>query len=127
MNEYVPYEKRLKRNPDFVVEYEIDLEKGLENAKPGQGMRVDFLYDGDDPKTDGVHMIWPEILDNDGQVLLDSTPGNINRTGYANMWVVMDERREYHHKRLKIGTKGTWWRGGRVAYVKVVQINEIKC
>ncbi|MDP5191978.1 hypothetical protein, partial [Rheinheimera baltica] len=89
--------------------------------------RVDFLYDGDDPQIEGVHMIWPEILDENGKVIPDTTPGNIPPKGYANMWVLSDERREYHRKRLKIGTKGTWWRGGRVAYVTVVQVNALKC
>lgn len=89
------------------------------------GMRVDFLYDGDDPQVEGVHMIWPEILDEHGKVVRDLNPSNIPKKGYANMWVLMEERREYHHKRLKVGTKGIWWRGGRVAYVTVVQINAL--
>ena len=127
MEEHVPYEQRARRSPDFIVEYEIDLADEIGNAKPGQGMRVDFLYDGDDPQTDGVHTIWPEILDQDGLVIRDTTPGNIPKRGCANMWVVDEDRREYHHNRIKVGTKGTWWRGGRVAYVTVVQVNEFKC
>ncbi|WP_045856718.1 hypothetical protein [Teredinibacter purpureus] len=127
MEQHTPYEERSGRQPDFIVEYEIDLAKELKNAKPNQGMRVDFLYEGDDPQIDGVHMIWPEILDDKGCVIKDTTPGDIPQKGYANMWVLSEERREYHHKRLQIGTKGIWWRGGRVAYVKVVQVNAVKC
>lgn len=123
MNEHTPYEKKFGRQPDFVVEYEISLSAEIANSKPGQGMRTDFLYDGDDPKTDGVHMIWPEILDARGSVVMDATPGSIPQRGYANMWIISEDRREYHHRRLKIGTKGVWWRGGRVAYVRVIQIN----
>ncbi|MDP5192147.1 hypothetical protein, partial [Rheinheimera baltica] len=63
MEEHTPYEERTKRQPDFIVEYEINLAEEIKSAKPGQGMRVDFLYDGDDPQIEGVHMIWPEILD----------------------------------------------------------------
>jgi len=124
MNEHVPYEEAKGRQPDFIVEYEIDLAETLKEAKPTQGMRVDFLYEGDDPQVEGVHMIWPEILDKDGKVFRDATPGNIPKKGYANMWVVNDDRRQYHHERIKVGTKGQWWRGGRVAYVSVVQVNQ---
>ena len=127
MKEHIPYEEKFGRQPDFIVEYEIDLAEEIKNAKPGQGMRVDFLYDGDDPQVEGIHMIWPEILDSNGHVIRDATPGNIPNRGYANMWILSEERREYHHKRLKVGTKGTWWRGGRVAYVTVVQINPFPC
>ena len=123
--EHIPYEKRSGRRPDFIVEYEIDLAEAIKNAKPNQGMRVDFLYEGDDPQVDGVHMIWPEILDETGSVITDTTPGNIPKKGYANMWVISEDRREYHHKRLKVGIKGNWWRGGRVAYVTVVQVNAL--
>ena len=127
MNDHISYEERMGRLPDFIVEYEIDLADEIKNAKPNQGMRVDFLYEGDDPSAEGVHMIWPEILNEDGSVLRDTTPGNIPQKGFANMWVVNEDRREYHHERVKVGTKGTWWRGGRVAYVTVVQVNEITC
>lgn len=125
IEEHTPYEVRSGRKADFIVKYEIDLAEEIKSAKPNQGMRVDFLYDGDDPSVDGVHMIWPEILDESGKVIRDTTPGNISLKGYANMWVVDDDRREYHHQRITVGTKGTWWRGGRIAYVKVVQVNAI--
>ena len=126
MNEHIPYEKTSGRKPNFIVEYEINLADSIKDAKPNQGMRVDFLYEGDDPKTDGLFMIWPEILDENGIVILDTKPGSIPKKGYANMWILSEELIEYHQKRLKVGTKGTWWRGGRVAYVTVVQINTIK-
>jgi len=66
MKDHTPYQERLKRIPDFVVEYELDLCEELKEAKPGQGMRVDFLYSGDDPQVEGVHKIWPELLDENG-------------------------------------------------------------
>jgi hypothetical protein len=69
-----PYEDDQNRQPDFVVEYEIDLCDEMKNAKPHQGMRTDFLYDGDDPQVDGVYMIWPELLDENGQVIEDKIP-----------------------------------------------------
>jgi len=130
MDEHIPYGKDNDRGPDFIVEYEIDLAEEIKDAKPGQGMRVDFLYEGDDPQVEGIHMIWPEILDEQGHVLLDNTPGIINKKGFANMWILSEDRREYHRNRIKIGTKGTWWRGGRVAHVTVIQIcslSKIEC
>ena len=123
MKLHIPYQERLKREPDFIVEYAIDLAQELEDAKPHQGMRIDFLYEGDDPLKEGVHMIWPEILDENGLVILDTAPEAIGKCGKANMWIVSEERHEYHRSRLKVGTKGIWWRGGRVAHVTVVQVN----
>lgn len=122
MEEHVPYQANLKRSPDFIVSYEIDLCKELKGALPGQGMRIDFLYEGDDPLKDGVHMIWPEILNTKGQVILDKTPGRIDQCGYANMWILDESRRDYHRGRLQPGTKGIWYRGGRIAFVEVVQL-----
>ena len=127
MNHHTPYQERLKRSPDFVVEYEIDLCDELRGTKPGQGMRVDFLYEGDNPAIEGVHMIWPEILDENGNVILDTTLGNIAERGKANMWVFDEARRPYHAKRIKVGTKGTWWRGGRIARVTVIDAEGLKC
>lgn len=126
MEQHIPYEENTGRKPDFIVQYEIDLAEEIKEAKPNQGMRVDFLYEEDDPQVEGVHMIWPEILDENGQVIKDTTPGNIPNKGFANMWVIVEDQREYHHTRLKVGTKGFWWRGGRVAHVTVVQINAIE-
>ena len=127
MSVHSPYELAKDRGPDFIVEYEIDLCDELKDAKPGQGMRVDFLYDGDSPSVEGVHMIWPEILDKNGSVQIDTTPGAIRKNGYANMWVVNEDMRSYHKERVKVGTKGTWWRGGRIANVKVIQIVGLLC
>lgn len=126
MNEHIPYEKTTGREPDFIVEYEIDLDDALKASEPSQGMRVDFLYDGDDPKTDGVFMIWPEILDDNGEVILDTSSSKFPKKGSANMWVLNREMMEYHQNRLEIGTKGSWWRGGRIAHVTVIEINSAK-
>ena len=98
MEEHKPYQDRLHREPDFVVEYKLDPCDELKSSKPSQGMRVDFLYEGDDPSTDGVHMIWPELLDEAGNVIKDTTPGKMAEKGTANMWVVDEERRHIHAK-----------------------------
>ncbi len=112
---------------DFVVEYEINLSPELKQAKPHQGMRTDFLYEGDDPVIDGIHMIWPELLDAKGNSIEDKTPGSAPLKGLALMWIVRDEAKPYHAGRLKLGTKGHWVRGPfKVADVKVIKIGKLK-
>lgn len=116
---YVPYGEISGRLPDFEVSYEFFPDVNI----VFQGVRCDFLYEEDDPKKDGVHMIWPEFLDNEGNVILDkSIP--INRLGKATMWIGMHESRvKYHRSRLKIGTKGYWVAGSRkLAKVTVTKI-----
>lgn len=102
------YSENLKREPDFEVEYEIDIPDSLEGINPTQGMRCDFLYGDDDPEIDGIHMIYPEILDDKGNVILDKSI-SIPPKGKAWMWILFfDERAEYHQKRIKVGVKGHW-------------------
>ena len=102
------HEDTKNRQPDFIVEYEIDL--------------------CDDPQVDGIYMIWPELLDDRGLPIEEKTPGSIPLKGKANMWIVSEEMRGYHLNRLKIGTKGYWIRGPfRVANVTVIKIGEMSC
>ena len=122
------HKPELHNHPDFIVEYEIDLCDELKDAKPHQGMRTDFLYYGDDPQVEGIHMIWPELLDENGLPIDDKTPGSAPLKGKANMWIVSEEMREYHRNRLKIGTKGYWVRGPyRVANVTVIEFGLMSC
>lgn len=113
----------LNPQPDFVVEYEMDLCDELKNAKPHQAMRINFLYEGDDPQMDGIHMIWPELLDENGVALRDALPGSAPVKGQAAMWIVSEDMREYHRKRLKVGAKGYWLSGSyKVANVTVIKL-----
>ena len=123
MIKHEPYGNRLCRAPDFIVAYTLDPCDELRLSKPGQGMRVDFLYDGESPTVEGIHMIWPEILDEDGRVMMDTTPGILPKNGKANMWVFDPASRDFHAKKLKIGAKGYWVRGSyRLARVVVIEI-----
>ncbi|MEW8525379.1 MAG: hypothetical protein AB2552_20240 [Candidatus Thiodiazotropha endolucinida] len=121
---HVPYSEASGRKPDFEVEYVLDIDPELGSVKPGQGMRCDFLYEGDDPKTDGIYMIWPELLDENGKVILDKrvVPA---KSGKATMWIGMHEAREkIHRNRIKIGTKGYWVVGSKkLAMVTVTKIH----
>lgn len=117
------YSELQQRLPDFIVEYELALCDELKNAKPYQGMRTDFLYESDEPQDDGIYMIFPEFIDRYGLVITDMSPAAIAPQGKANMWIVSDEMKPYHHQRLKVGTKGYWVRGSyKVAKVTVIEI-----
>jgi hypothetical protein len=50
-------------------------------------MRSDFAYEGDDPRTDGMYMIWPEFESDDGVPLADAA--DIPVTGFASMWILI--------------------------------------
>ena len=128
MEKHLPYQDRLYRGPDFIVSYELDSCEELKSLKPCQGMRVDFLYDREDPNVEGIHMIWPEILCSDGSVMKDTTPGVLPQIGRANMWIFDESTRLFHASKIKVGTKGQWVRGPfRVANVVVVEIGSLKC
>jgi len=119
---HTPYSESSGRGADFEVEYKLDIDPELREIKPSQGMRSDFLYEGDDPKTDGIYMIWPELLDKDGKVILDKriTPEN---SGTATMWIFSPEIRDVHRNRIKVGTKGRWVVGSKtLARVTVTKI-----
>lgn len=127
MNIHTPYRDRLNRDPDFIVEYEIDLCEEMKGSKPNQGMRVDFLYEEDVDKSE-VYMIWPELLDSSGNIITDLNPDIIEAKGKANMWVVNEKIRPYHAERISVGTKGYWVRGSfRLARVTVIAIGSLKC
>lgn len=117
---HVPYAEATGRLPDFEVKYEIlpDID-----ARFTQGARCDFLYEGDDPWEDGVHMIWPEFLDDGGDVIVDKTI-QPQKEGCATMWIGTHESRiKFHRPRLKVGTKGYWVVGSKkVAKVTVTKI-----
>ena len=71
-------------------------------------------------------MIWPELLDENGQVVEDQTPGSAPHKGRANMWILSEEMREFHRKRIKVGTKGYWVLGPfKVANVTVIKLGAL--
>jgi len=122
-NVHKPYNKVMGRGADFEVEYKFDIAPQLEGVKPGQGMRCDFLYEGDEPKTDGIHMIWPELLDSAGNIIEDKTI-EPDSQGRATMWILSSSAREsIHRERIKVGTKGYWVIGSSIlAKVTVTKI-----
>lgn len=118
-----PYAESTGMLPDFEVEYELDIDPELSSVKPCQGMRCDFLYEGDDPATNGIHMIWPEILNDEGGVILDKRIA-IPHSGRATMWIGQHESRvTVHRNRIRVGVKGYWVIGSKkLAKVEVTKI-----
>jgi hypothetical protein len=120
---HIPYSQTSGMEPDFEVEYEFLPELEREFGRPTQGMRCDFLYEGDDPKVDGIYMIWPEFLDQDGNVILDKRV-SLAESGTATMWIGFPEARaNVHRKRIKTGIIGYWVVGSRkIARVMVTKV-----
>ena len=127
MKTHTPYQQIYKRKPDFIVEYIFDPCEEMKHTKPCQGMRVDFRFQSDGLQSTQVYMIWPELLDKQGKVIRDITPGIMDTTGLANMWVINSDMRAYHANRIQIGEKGYWVCGSyRLANVKVTKIGSLK-
>ena len=121
--EHEPYRVKFGRDPDFIVEYYWNPDPECKSVKRLQGMRSDFIYAGDDPTVEGIHMIWPEFLDSSGDVILQ---GNyeVASEGYANMWILTKENIPYHKDRLKPGSKGHMLAGSKnLADLIVIQTN----
>ena len=120
MTLHTPYEDIFHRPCDFLVSYCIKSDEALKEVFPNQGMRCDFSFD----RGKTVYMIYPEILDNEGNVILDKNQ-RIEDSGIAGMWIVLEL--EKYVKPLKnqlyIGQTAFWRIGGSVlAEVVVVDI-----
>jgi hypothetical protein len=123
INIHVPYSEVLSRRADFEVEYVLDIAEELKGVRPAQGMRCDFMYEEDDKNGGTVYMIWPELMDDNNQVILDKRVAPA-QSGKATMWILRHEAREdVHRNRIKIGVKGYWVVGSyRLARVMVTKI-----
>lgn len=110
------------QSPDFEVEYEIEVDPELSDITIAQGVRCDFLFDGEDPKVDGVYMIWPEFLDDNGSVIINKKllP---EKKGHATMWIGDVKTKRKIRDRLTLGSKGYWVVGSKkIAKVTVSKI-----
>ena len=120
--EHEPYKIKFNREPDFIVEYEWCSDTYV---KRYQGMRSDYLYTENEKEDDFICMIWPEFLDEKGRVILNKET-ELDKKGYANMWVMMDERRPYHKQRIKEGVVGYMVGGSeKIAKTVVIQVGSL--
>jgi len=92
------------RGADFEVRYRfLTPAEGGSRSPPRQHIRWDFLYEGDDPQRDGLFMIWPEFLDDEGN---PRPEGEVPPEGLAHMFILMPEMRPTHRRRITVGTRG---------------------
>ena len=114
METHIPYEQIRKRPCDFVVKYRIlTKEEGGRQTLPFQGIRWDFMYSEDNPKTDSIFMIHPEFLDKHGNVITEVIV--VPQSGKALMWILNPKFHDYHKSRLKIETKAYFMEGSMIA------------
>mgnify|MGYP001181786182 CR=1 FL=1 len=128
MTEHQPYEEKLNRPPDFVVDYRFLTEKegGRMSGPPLQGYRSDFWYEHENQKPNQIFMIWPEFLDDQGKVIT-TKESRVPSSGKAQMWIVNQEMTKYHQGRIYIGLEGFFMEGGtRVAQCQVTEIVGLK-
>lgn len=93
------YEHRDDFEAKIIVLSEAD---GGRATAPFNGIRWDFLYEGEEP-TESLYMIWPEFIDEFG----DAIPKDIPLTGTlkARMHILNRELAEsVHRNRIKVGT-----------------------
>lgn len=118
-----PYETLRKRKPDFLVEYRfIPYEQGGRVQRPYQGYRSDLHYEGEDLQKDGIYMIWPEFLNEDGTVMMEDNT-MVPWTGRAYMWILcFEEMWNYHCKRAVAGRRCWFMEGSKkVAEARVIE------
>ena len=115
MTEHQPYNERLNHPHDFEVYYHILTElEGGRKTLPLQGIRWDFCYGHDGKhKENQLWMIWPEFLDETGNVITQKTEP-VPSSGKARMWIVSDASRKYHQDKIKIGMEANGHEGGTV-------------
>jgi hypothetical protein len=115
------YSERTGRQPDFEVRYRfLGQSEGGRSSPPRQHVRWDFMYEGDNPLTDGINMVWPEFISPSGSVLPE---GEVPVEGKALMFVVNPERRQFHKQRVRVGVQGFFMEGARkVAQCEVTQV-----
>lgn len=112
-SKHVPYEVDQGRKPDFKVEYELRPSKELADVKVSQGLRSDFRFTGDERNPSLIYKIWPEFLNEEGEVITDKSQ-TVPRHGFANMWIVSDVNREEILQKAKIGCSGYWVIGSEI-------------
>ncbi|HEV7351001.1 hypothetical protein [Telluribacter sp.] len=127
MMEYKPYKELLKRSYDFIVEYKfLTIEEGGRySGTPFQGYRSDFWYEHNNHDIKGYFMIYPEFLDESGQVITDLS-SRVSEKGRAAMWILNDKMQEYHRDRIRVGTTGYFLEGDKkVATCIVTEIGSL--
>ena len=116
------YEQIRGHGPDFIVKYRLYSRSDGGREVTRQHLRCDFIYEGDDPQSDGIYMIHPEFLDESGTPLPEQ--GEVPLEGNASMWILVPQMRaSVHRSRAKVGVHGHFMEGSsKVGDVEIVQI-----
>jgi hypothetical protein len=117
------YRDRRGTGPDFRVRYRFLSEtEGGRKELPFQHIRSDFLYEGDDPKEDGIWCIWPEFLSADG-VVLPEDDRRVPEEGLADMYILNADPPAEYARRMRVGTRGYFVEGPKkTAVCEVVAV-----
>jgi len=118
-----PYEEKLGHAADFRVRYRFyGAEQGGRSSMPYQGYRSDFWYPHPDHKENEIFMVWPEFEDSQGNPIV-TDDCSVPPSGVARMWIIVPQRRPYHHNKIKPGVIAYFMEGSRkVAECEVVEI-----
>ena len=120
-----PYEQIRNRKPDFLVEYSmIPYDEGGRVQRPFQGYRSDLHYEGEDIQKDGIYMIHPEFLNEDGSVMLDSDI-MVPWTGRAFMWILFFEKMWDYHRQRDTPGRRCWFMEGSKKVAEATIIEQI--
>ena len=115
---HLSYEERLGHPADVRVKYRYFTQaEGNRNHLPFQGIRSDIRYED----TTETYIIWPELEDEHGNLIEDDTV-RVPANGTARMWIINDARRPIHQNKIKIGKKGFFIEGLKVAECEVIEI-----
>ena len=120
--------KEIRNHPeDFIVRYTLYTKEEGGRKITYQHLRCDFMYEGDDPETDGIYMIHPEFIDENGVPIKEKT--SVPLSGRASMWVLIPEMRDKIHKfKIEVGVRGYFMEGarkvGEIIVEKIVGLHE---
>ena len=92
-----------QRPEDFLANIRIlPPGEGGRRSPPHNGIRWDLRY-GDGPAGSGVFAIWPLFMAADGSTIIGPLETGI--TLNARMFILFPEMRDYHRRRLTVGTR----------------------
>ena len=118
------YAEEFGRLPDFRVRYRWLGQVGQRRPqKLFQHIRSDFCY-AEFEKSDQFEiyfMIHPEFESEMGKPLSEDEP--ILPTGTASMWIIIENMRDFHRERIKVGVKGFMMGGpDKLAEVEIIEV-----
>jgi len=118
------YAEHFGRLPDFRVRYRwLGPDGQRRPQKLFQHIRSDFCYTefAENQQFDNYFMIHPEFESEVGTAL--SEDDDVPPNGTAGMWILVDEMRDFHRERIRVGVKGFMMAGSdKLAEVEVIEV-----